>query len=184
VKVYISLLRGVNMAGHNMIKMTSLAEMFRNLGFTDAETFIQSGNIVFSDPINLPQTELAEKIEKSILDKFGLNIPAMMRSPEDLKKIISGNPFAGDENFNPERLAVIFLHDRPSQAQIDKVKDVNYPPDKFIIIGTEVYIYCPNGFGKSKIYTGFFENKMKIAGTGRNWNTVNTLLEIAEKKRK
>ncbi len=172
------------MAGHNKIKMTSLAEMFRNLGFPDAETFIQSGNAVFSDPMNIPEDQLADKIRKSIFKQFGLNIPAMIRTPENLREIISLNPFGKVENFNPERLAVIFLQERPSQAQIDKVKDVSYPPDEFRITGREIFIYCPNGFGKSKIYTGFFENKMKIAGTGRNWNTVNTLLEIAERKQK
>ncbi len=62
-----------------------------------------------------------------------------------------------------------------------KVKDINYPPDKFIIAGKEIYIYCPNGFGRSKIYTGFFENKMKVTGTGRNWKTINALINIAEK---
>jgi uncharacterized protein (DUF1697 family) len=87
-----------------------------------------------------------------------------------------------EADFNPERLAVIFLNKKPSEEQITKVKDINYPPDKFKISGKEIFIYCPNGFGKSKIYTGFFENKMKIIGTGRNWNTLNALLEIAEKR--
>jgi uncharacterized protein (DUF1697 family) len=172
------------MAGHNMIKMTSLAEMFRKIGFADAETFIQSGNIVFSDLEKIPEARLAEKIQNSIFDYFGLDIPAMIRTPDDLREIIAKNPFGTEQNFNPERLAVIFLHKKPSQAQTDKVKDVSYPPDKFRITGREIFIYCPNGFGKSKIYTGFFENKMKIKGTGRNWNTINALLGIAERKLK
>ena len=170
------------MAGHNKIKMTDLSSLYKKIGFKDAETFIQSGNVVFSNPWNMSEANLTAKIEEAISKKFKYNIPVIIRTPEELKKIISLNPFINEENFNPERLAVIFLYEKPSEAQIERVKNINYPPDKFIIAGKEIFIYCPNGFGKSKIYTGFFENKMKVSGTGRNWNTINVLLKIAEKR--
>ncbi len=70
----------------------------------------------------------------------------------------------------------------PSEDQMSGIKGVDYPPDKFKIIGKEIYIYCPNGFGRTKLYTNFFENKMRIVGTARNWNTINTIQGIAEKK--
>jgi uncharacterized protein (DUF1697 family) len=169
------------MAGHNTIKMTDLSALYVRLGFKDAETFIQSGNVVFSNPQNLPVTEITGIIETAIRNKFKYNIPVMIRTPDELRKIISFNPFIDELNYNSERVAVIFLHDKPNEEQIAKVRDVNYPPDKFKIAGKEIYIFCPNGFGKSKIYTGFFENKMKVSGTGRNLNTINSLLSIAEK---
>lgn len=172
------------MAGHNKIKMTDLSGLYKKTGFKDAETYIQSGNVVFSNPGNLSDAELTGKIEEAILKEFKYNIPVINRIPEELREIISMNPFAREENFNTEKLAVIFLYKKPSEAQIEKVKGINYPPDKFMITRKEIYIYCPNGFGKSKIYTGFFENKMKVTDTGRNWNTINTLLRIAEKKGK
>jgi uncharacterized protein (DUF1697 family) len=170
------------MAGHNTIKMTDLSTLFIKLGFKDAETFIQSGNVVFSNRENLPVHEITEKIETAILKKFNYRIPVIIRTPDELRNIISSNPFIGEKNYNPDRFAVIFLHEQPTDEQIRKVRDVNYPPDKFKIDGREIYIYCPNGFGKSKIYTGFFENKMKVSGTGRNLNTITTLLKIAERK--
>jgi uncharacterized protein (DUF1697 family) len=182
MQTIISLLRGVNMAGHNKIKMTDLLSLFMEIGFKNAETFIQSGNIVFNDPESLSDAELTVKIEEAIRRKFKYNIPVINRTPEELRAILSLNPFAGEENFNPEKLAVIFLYEKPSELQIEKVNGINYPPDKFVIAGKEIYIYCPNGFGKSKVYTGFFENKMKATGTGRNWNTINALIKIAEKK--
>jgi uncharacterized protein (DUF1697 family) len=138
--------------------------------------------VVFRHPENQQAREIAASIEKAILQKFGLSVPVVLRTPGEFCEILSLNPFMDENNFNPERLAVIFLYEKPTQDQVLKVKDVNFPPDKFKISGKEIFIYCPNGFGKSKIYTGFFENKMKVIGTGRNWNTVNTLLEIAEKK--
>jgi uncharacterized protein (DUF1697 family) len=77
-------------------------------------------------------------------------------------------------------MAVIFLHEEATISQIRKVIDIEYPPDKFQIIGREIYIFCPNGFGKTKLYTNFFENKMGVTGTARNWKTITKLLEIAE----
>jgi len=170
------------MAGHNKIKMTDLSSLYKKIGLKDVETFIQSGNVVFTDPGNLSETDLTEQIEDAVSKKFKYNIPVIIRTPEEFREIVSLNPFSDVENFNPEKLAVIFLYEKPSEAQIEKVKNIDYPPDKFIINGKEIFIYCPNGFGKSKIYTGFFENKMKVSGTGRNWNTINALLKIAEKK--
>jgi uncharacterized protein (DUF1697 family) len=169
------------MAGHNKIKMTDLSALFKEIGFKDAETYIQSGNVVFNDPGCLSGTELTLKIEEAIRNEFKYNIPVINRTPEELRAILSLNPFAEEENFNPDKLAVIFLNENLSESQIAKVKDINYPPDKFIIAGKEIYIYCPNGFGRSKIYTGFFENKMKVTGTGRNMKTINALINIAEK---
>jgi uncharacterized protein (DUF1697 family) len=169
------------MAGHNKIKMTDLSTLFKEIGFTDAETYIQSGNIIFNDPGRLSEAELTVKIEEAIRKEFKYNIPVINRTTKELRTIISHNPFAEEENFDPEKLAVIFLYEKPSESQIGKVKGINYPPDKFIVAGKEIYIYCPNGFGKSKIYTGFFENKMKTTGTGRNWKTINALIHIAEK---
>jgi uncharacterized protein (DUF1697 family) len=87
-----------------------------------------------------------------------------------------------EPGFDPSKMAVIFLHEEPSDNQLQKVADVDYPPDKFKIIGREIYTYCPNGFGRTKIYTNFFEKKMGVTGTGRNWKTVTTILDIAEKK--
>jgi uncharacterized protein (DUF1697 family) len=75
-------------------------------------------------------------------------------------------------------MAVIFLHETPSEIQIEKVSNINYPPDKFQIIGSEIFIYCPNGFGKTKLYTNFFEKKMGVTGTARNWKTITTILHM------
>lgn len=177
------MLRGINMTGHNTIKMTRLAEMFRQLGYTDAETYIQSGNIVFSCR-NSSIDGVSSEIRKAILSEFSLDIAVITRTPDEMKKIITANPFLEEPGFDPSKMAVIFLELKPSEEQILKVAGIDYPPDKFRIIGSEIYIYCPNGFGKTKLYTNFFEAKMKVAGTARNWRTVNKLMEMAGNKNK
>lgn len=175
------MLRGVNMTGHNTVKMTRLAEMFRQLGYTDAETYIQSGNIVFSGHDG-DIADVSSRIRKAILSEFSLDIAVITRTLDEMKKIISANPFLEEPGFDPSKMAVLFLEHEPSEEQILKVAGIDYPPDKFRINGSEIYVYCPNGFGKTKLYTNFFEAKMKVTGTARNWRTVNKLMEMAEKK--
>jgi uncharacterized protein (DUF1697 family) len=169
------------MTGHNKIKMTDLSALYRKLGFKDAETYIQSGNVVFScmDDVNIQSA--AKLIEEAVRKKFKYTIPVLNRTTTDLKKLINDNPFIHENDFDPAKLAVIFLYEEPTVDQRDKVRNVDYPPDRFKIIGKEIFIYCPNGFGKTKLYTNFFENKMKVMGTARNWKTINAVLEIAEK---
>lgn len=180
---YISFLRGVNMAGHNKIKMTDLADLYKELGFNDAETFIQSGNVIFTCSSGMSVSDISLKIKTAIHQKYKYDVPVMIRTYEEMKKLAPINPFLLEENFDPSKMAVIFLHEHPSEAQIHKVINIDYPPDKFKVIGSDIFIYCPNGFGRTKLYTNFFENKMKIMGTGRNWKTINNILEIAENKK-
>ncbi len=177
------MLRGINMTGHNTIKMTGLTDMFRHLGYTDPETYIQSGNIVFTcHKENIDNA--SSEIRKAILSEFNLNIAVISRTSDEMKEIISVNPFPVEPGFDPSKMAVVFLELKPSEAQVREVAGIDYPPDKFHINNREIYVYCPNGFGKTKLYTNFFESKMKVTGTARNWRTVNKLLEMAEKKKR
>lgn len=178
----VSLLRGVNVSGHNSIKMTELIALFRKLGFGDAESYIQSGNVVFNIPeIQSPQS-FTTLIEEAILKTFNYDIQVIVRTLNELRETISVDLFKDEDGFDEDKLSVIFLKEYPGQEQIEKVKSIDYPPDKFKIIGKEIFIYCPHGFGKTKLYTSFFEKKMKVTGTARNWKTINKLFEIALKK--
>jgi uncharacterized protein (DUF1697 family) len=182
MKTYISFLRGINMTGHNSIRMTDLSSLYKNLGFNDAETYIQSGNVIFSNVDDVPVHEIASTIERSILKRFNYNVPVLIRTVEEMRKLISANPFIAQENFESSKMAVMLLYEKTTKAQIQKVIDIDYPPDKFKIIGKEIFIYCPNGFGRTKLYTNFFEKKMGVTGTARNWKTITTILQIAEKR--
>jgi uncharacterized protein (DUF1697 family) len=179
---YVSFLRGVNMTGHNSIKMTDLRALFVKIGLTDAETFIQSGNVIFSKTGDIIPAALSVNIEQAILEKFNYIVPAMIRTHRELSDLFSLNPYLEETGFDPSKMAVIFLHEEPSAAQLQKVENVDYPPDRFKIIGKEIFIYCPNGFGRTKLYTNFFEKKMGVTGTARNWKTITTLLNLSSKE--
>jgi uncharacterized protein (DUF1697 family) len=180
--VNICLLRGVNMAGHNKIRMTDLEKMFRDLGFSDAETFIQSGNIIFTSDGEISTVELTVKIESEIRKRFGFEISALLRLTGEMERVTLSNPFVTLQDFDPTRSAVIFLDEEPAKKNLKKLENEDYPPDKFEVIGREIFIYCPNGFGRTKLYTNFFEKKIGVTGTARNWNTVNTIFGLASRK--
>ncbi len=179
MQTYISFLRGVNMTGHNSIKMNDLAALCNDIGFIKPETFIQSGNIIFGLEEEKKPEDIASVIETAIKNAFGFDVPAMIRTIPEMKLIVSSNPYLGEADFDPAKMAVIFLHDSLTGSQAEKVANVSYPPDKFEIIRNEIYTFCPNGFGRTKIYTNFFENKMKVTGTARNWKTITTILNMA-----
>jgi uncharacterized protein (DUF1697 family) len=162
--------------------MTDLSALYINLGLKDAETFIQSGNVIFSYPAGIPDSALSKTIEQAIQERFSYVVPVMIRTNKELNDLFSTNPFLKEKDFDPSKMAVLFLHEKPTDDQIHKVEKIAYPPDKFKISGREIFIYCPYGFGRTKLYTNFFEKKMGVTGTARNWKTVTAILGIADKK--
>jgi uncharacterized protein (DUF1697 family) len=177
MSVKVSFLRGVNMAGHCSMKMADLLTLYKKLGFKDAVTYIQSGNVVFTSDNDVEKT--GSDIGEAILKKFDYNVAVMIRTAEEIQKINNLNPYLQLKDFDPAKSSVIFLLNEPDSNQLARVADINYPPDSFKIIGREIFIYCPNGFGRTKLYTNFFENKMKVTGTARNWKTLTAIQEIA-----
>ena len=184
MKTYVSFLRGVNMTGHNSIKMTDLKALYIKIGLADAETFIQSGNVIFCKTGDITPEALSVNIEQAILEKLNYIVPVMIRTHQELRDLFSLNPYLKETGFDPSKMAVIFLHEEPSDTQLQKVENVDYPPDRFKIIGKEIFIYCPNGFGRTKLYTNFFEKKMGVTGTARNWKTITTISDTMHTKSK
>lgn len=169
------------MAGHNKIRMKDLADMFSEAGFKDVVTYIQSGNIIFKDPGKLSDEDLSKVIEKAISSKFSLSVSAVIRRVGEIEGLISRNPYLSEKNFNPSRMGVVFLRSAPGSEALKKMEGIDFPPDKFEISGKEIFLFCPDGFGRSKLSTNFFENKMKVTGTARNWQTIITILDLSKK---
>ncbi len=175
----ISMLRGVNVGGHHKIKMESLRALCESLGLRDAQTYVQSGNVVFRteerDPVRLTQ-RIEDKIEKV----FGFRPHVISRTPSEMRDVIARNPFLKRRDLDPSQLLIVFLASIPSAELRDKALQVKTGPEELRIDGRELYIYFPNGMGQSKLSYTAIEKKLKTPGTGRNWNTVRKLLEMAE----
>jgi len=177
--VIVSLLRGVNVGGHNMIKMDSLRKLYESLGLHDVQTYVQSGNVVFrTNEKNLIQ--LSKRIEEAIERSFGFRPGVIVRTAAELAGVIARNPFSTRKDIHPGKLLVIFLGESLDSKAQDEIGRIKAGAEEVCIDGRELYIYFPDGMGRSKL-PALLEKTLKKSGTGRNWNSVTRLLEMARK---
>jgi uncharacterized protein (DUF1697 family) len=178
--VIISMLRGVNVGGHNKIKMDALRELYQSLKLRDPQTFIQSGNVIFATGEN-DLVALAQRIQNGIERSYGFNPHVILRTTAELRAVIAKNPFAKRRGIEPSRLLVTFLAADPGHAVREQVLKMKCEPEEIRANGRELYMYFPNGMARPKLSFATLERMLKIPGTGRNWNSVTKLLEMAEK---
>jgi uncharacterized protein (DUF1697 family) len=178
--VVISMLRGVNVGGHNKIKMDALRALYESLGLRDPQTYIQSGNVVFRTE-ERDLVRLGKRIEDAIERKFAFRADVVLRTTSELRDAIRRNPFATRRGVDPSKLLVTFLAGDPDPEARSKVLRIKAEPEELRIDGLELYIYFPNGMARPKLSWTAIAKTLKTSGTGRNWNTVRELLEIAEK---
>ena len=175
---FVALLRGINVSGQKRIKMSDLKTLFEEVGFQNVETYIQSGNVIFSAN-EKSNKKLEDKISSAIKTKFGFDVHLVVVTPEEIDHVIQSNPFPKKKK-DAEKLYVTFLSENPSTENIKKLNAIDYSPEEYIIDGRYIYLFVPNGYGKAKLNNNFFENKLKVFGTTRNWNTVNKLFELSK----
>ena len=176
---YISILRGINVSGKRMIKMLDLKAMYEAMGFTKIKTYIQSGNVLFESKESNPEL-LGKLIEDKILEVFNFDVPVVIISKKEIEYCIEHNPFLKRDDIQLDKLHVTFLSTDPSLDLIEKIKDFKYADDEFIIDGKLIYLYCPKNYGESKLSNNFFESKLKVKATTRNWRTVNELSKLID----
>jgi uncharacterized protein (DUF1697 family) len=136
--------------------------------------------MIFRTSEDVHMKELSESIEKAILQKFGYDVPVIIRLVEELKHIVGENPFHNADGTVADKIYITFLEDKPLPEIVDRINPLNYIPDKFCIKGKEIYLNCASGYGTTKLSNSFFENKLKVRATTRNWKTVSTLIEMAK----
>ena len=166
---FIALLRGVNVGGRK-VPMGELRTLFDELGHTDVRTYIQSGNVVFEAKGQPARVRAA--IEQALQRAFGFEVAVLLRTPAELAKVVKRNPFGADAY-------VTFLDVAPDPKLVTAIDGDAYLPDEFVVDGREVFVRCPNGYGRTKINNTFFERKLTTHATTRNWNTVTLLLDWA-----
>lgn len=173
----VSLLRGINVSGHRKLPMKELKALYEELGFKDVQTYIQSGNVVFN-PGKVALKSIPAKIEKAILDAYGYDVPVIVCSPEQWEEVMENNPFLKEKGLDVDKLYVSLLDATPAKGLEEKIDTAAYLPDRFIISGTAIYQYFPEGYGRTKLTNTFFENKLKVKATTRNWRTMTVLREM------
>ncbi len=174
--IWVALLRGINVGGKHILPMKQLVEMFTDAKCVNVRSYIQSGNVVFAAPPKVAKG-LPDLLGRKIEDRFGFSAPIVLRNREEMQKVLRNNPFlkAGMPEITRH---VYFLADQPSAAAIKSLDPDRSPGDRFKVVGREIYLHLPNGMGRSKLSSAYFDSKLLTVATARNWATVLKLLEM------
>ncbi|MCM2998964.1 DUF1697 domain-containing protein [Paenibacillus cellulositrophicus] len=174
--VYIALLRGINVGGHNLVKMTELKKMFEDMGFHDVKTYIQSGNVLFKSE-EAPH-ELKSKMELFLEKAIGKPVSVALKSAEEMQQIIAGCPYDASALGEGESIHVSIRTAQPSQEALDKLAALDKGGDDFHTVGDVVYLMLRQSIRDSKLAANL--SKADAPATSRNWNTMNKLNELAK----
>ena len=173
----IALLRGINLGPNRRLSMADLRDVMHGLGYEDAKTLLQSGNVVFSAP-QAPKT-VAGRIENRLARETGLEVDVLVRTRNELAKIVARNPLA-EHVTDPKRYLVVFLSAKPKAKALGEVDAAEFEPERFAVEGREIYTWLPGGVQKAKLTHAFWEKRLGVTATARNWNTVEKLLTLAD----
>ena len=181
---FVALLRSINVGGRNRVLMGDLASLVESLGFDDVETYVQSGNVVFTG--SGTPTSAARAVEGGIARDLGLEVPVIVRNLRQLSALLEANPFLRS-GADPKHLHVTFLAGTPPPdrrrqlARSEELSGVDHPngDDRFELVGSHVFVHCPGGYGSTKLNNAFFERRTGVVATTRNWRTVTTLARMA-----
>lgn len=168
----VALLRGVNVGGRN-VAMAELRETIESLGHDDVRTYIQSGNVLFSAKGRVA----ASSLEHALEERFGIKIDVMIRSPRDLVKAAERNPFPDADT---SELHVGFLARTPRSDVVKAIDALEFLPEEFAVVGSELYLHLPNGMARTRL-PDFVLRRLKIPATIRNWNTLTKLVELSNR---
>jgi len=156
MQTYISMLRGINVSGQKKIEMAGLRSLYEELSFEQVTTYIQSGNVIFKTANNANEGKLVETIEQAIHAKYGFEVPVTLRNLPEINELTSNNPFLTRMGIDPEKLHVTFLSNNPQQSSVKNIETAAFLPDEFILSGKEIFLYCPGGYGNTKLNNKFF----------------------------
>lgn len=176
---YIALLRGINIGPHKRMKMEKLVSSCATCGWAGARTYIQSGNVVFTGPKASPAA-ISKKLEAQIVADFGFSSDVLVRTQEEMGKIIAANPLLKSRDLATEKFHVVFLPGPARPEAVEKLKSLILAPDRVQVAEKEIYFYFPNGVSGSSLWKHSLDKIMQVSGTMRNWNTVTKLYEIAK----
>ena len=180
MNTYIALLRGINVSGHNMVKMELLRNFLKELDFENITTYINSGNILFQTK-QTDTLKLEQLIHDKIEEKFGFDIPVVIVTLENLRTVAANNPFSEAEIPDATQPFVAFLSGNPSRENVGVFNAIDFGKDKFHISDKAIYLIYTDGAGsKTKLTNVAIESKLKIRATSRNWKTVHQLILLAE----
>ncbi|RAJ15136.1 DUF1697 domain-containing protein [Olleya aquimaris] len=176
MQTFVAFLRGINVGGHNKIPMQDLRQLLDGLSFKDVKTYIQTGNIVFKAK-ETDRPVLETKIKAAIKNQFNLEIPVLIKTPKEIQTILTRCPFTEAEKEN-SYFALLFNKATKQQAQ--SLDSYSFPNEKFKLINDCIYLYSSTGYGRAKANNNFFEKKLLMEATTRNYKTLKKLIDLSD----
>ncbi len=175
---YIAFLRGINVGGHKKIKMADLRLLIEGLGYKEVMTYIQSGNVIFNS-LEEYRDKLENQISEAIKDHYGFEVPVLVRTKTEISKILDNNPYNDPEDLASNRIYFVLLKEMPENENIEAASAIIFENEKFEITPECIFLRCGLGAGKAKCNINFFESKLKVTTTSRNYRTMIKLLELS-----
>lgn len=172
---YVAFLRGINVGGHKKIKMNDVQHLFMGLGYDNVSTYLQTGNVIFTAPVAPPSVAA---IEARIIRDLNVATHVVLRTSADLAKIIAQSPFL-DETIDPATLYVTLLATKPKSDGVAPLAVPVHESDRLWIFEREVYLHCPNGYGRTPLNNTFLEKHLGVVATTRNWRVIHHLATLA-----
>ena len=180
---WVSLLRAINLGKRNQVPMPALREALANAGFSDVRTYVQSGNVIARSPHRTP-AKVAERITALVKDEFGLDVPVIVRGPEQLDQVIAANPYPVAAAERPTILHVMFLACVPKADAVQELHTDEMTKDVCRVVGDNLYIDYGTGVHGNRLTAAYLSKRLGVDGTARNWRTVTTLAEMARPARR
>jgi uncharacterized protein (DUF1697 family) len=176
---YIAMLRGINVGGNKRVEMSRLRESCEGLGFERVRTYIQSGNVIFRAGKGSTST-VARRMEEMLLADFGFAVSVIARTSKEMGDAIQNNPFLKkDKGIDSTKLHITFLSQAPLPAELKKLEILAAKSEQLRCRGREIYLYLPDGYGRTKLANNAIEKVLSSTATTRNWNTVNRLYTLS-----
>lgn len=174
---FVALLRGINVGGKHILPMAELRAVCEGLGWTEVVTYIQSGNVVFD--AGGSEASLAETLAATLEARYGFRVPVIVRSGSSLQATLSANPFGAE---GADQGFVALLSSAPSAERVDKLDPNRSPPDRFAVVGRDVFLSLPNGAARTKLTVDWLERQLSGVATIRNLRTLAALAELAARR--
>lgn len=175
MKTYVALLRGINVSGHKKVPMAELREILSKVGFVNVQTYIQSGNVIFQS-LEENTKRLTDIIQKEIKDYFHFEVPVLIKTNEELLGIFNACPFSEEKK---GKSYFTLLYRTPDKVLVADLGELKYPNEEIIIANSCIYFYSSIGYGNTKYNNNFFERKLKVTATARNYKTMLKLLSLS-----
>lgn len=175
--VWVSLLRGINLGARNKVNMPQLRAALADAGFDDVRTYVQSGNVVTRSGHRSPD-RVAAAVRAVARERFGLDVPVVVRSPGQLRDVLDWCPFPDAAAARPTAVHVLHLTEEPDSARLAALLDEDWSPDRLAARGRELVVCYADVMHTSRLQHAAALKRLGVDGTARNWRTLQALVDL------